>query len=76
MMAKILNCEICELYIESTANVCVQILHDGSKELAQNETDPSKYVISSEIKVWIHHFNVYYSASSDILLLICLAIIL
>ncbi|OAY54168.1 guanine nucleotide-binding protein alpha-1 subunit isoform X2 [Manihot esculenta] len=34
------------------ANVyqAIKILHDGSKELAQNETDPSKYVISSENK--------------------------
>uniref|UniRef100_A0A2C9UA77 Guanine nucleotide-binding protein alpha subunit n=1 Tax=Manihot esculenta TaxID=3983 RepID=A0A2C9UA77_MANES len=28
----------------------IKILHDGSKELAQNETDSSKYVISSENK--------------------------
>ncbi|KAG6740477.1 hypothetical protein POTOM_055928 [Populus tomentosa] len=28
----------------------IKVLHDGSKELAQNETDSLKYVISNEIK--------------------------
>ena len=32
-------------------NVIEQILHDGSKELAQSDTDSSKYVLSSENKV-------------------------
>lgn len=31
-----------------------QMLHDGSKELAQNDADSSKYVLSSENKVWAH----------------------
>lgn len=33
----------------------VQILHDGSKELAQSDSDSSKYVISAENKVWMEH---------------------
>lgn len=31
----------------------LQVLHDGSQELAQNEADFSKYAISPENKVWI-----------------------
>ena len=43
-------------------NVIEQILHDGSKELAQSDTDSSKYVLSSENKVWIHSLTFYYIA--------------
>lgn len=38
------------------------MLHDGSKELAQNDTDSSKYVLSSENKVWVHTLTVYFVA--------------
>lgn len=31
--------------------VFLQLLHDGSKEFAQNDVDFSKYVISNENKV-------------------------
>lgn len=40
-----------------------QMLHDGSKELAQNDADSSKYVLSSENKVWAHTSTVLYNAS-------------
>uniref|UniRef100_A0A2N9ESC3 Guanine nucleotide-binding protein alpha subunit n=1 Tax=Fagus sylvatica TaxID=28930 RepID=A0A2N9ESC3_FAGSY len=36
--------------IHCILNVIEQILHDGSKELAQTDTDSSKYVLSSENK--------------------------
>lgn len=32
-----------------------QILHDGSKELAQNELEASKYLLSAENKVCVIH---------------------
>lgn len=49
-------------YIHCKLNVIEQILHDGSKELAQSDTDSSKYVLSSENKVWIHSLTFYYIA--------------
>lgn len=33
------------------SNVVEQLLHDGSKELAQSDTDSAKYVLSNENKV-------------------------
>jgi len=36
--------------------VFTQLLHDGSKEFAQNDADFSKYVLSHENKVvYCHH---------------------
>lgn len=32
-----------------------QILYDGAKELAQNESDSSQYVVSPTNKVWLSH---------------------
>jgi hypothetical protein len=40
-----------KFYSESSIYGFLQVLHDGSKELAQNETDSLKYVISNENKV-------------------------
>ena len=48
--------------IHCMLNVIEQILHDGSKELAQTDTDSSKYVLSSENKVWVHSLTVYHIA--------------
>ena len=58
-----------KFYSESSIYGFLQVLHDGSKELAQNETDSLKYVISNVNKVWICHFNVFYFALSKVIIL-------
>ena len=41
-------------------DVFKQLLHDGSKELAQNDLDSSKYAISSENKV-VHYYHLFHA---------------
>lgn len=43
-------------------NLTFQVLHDGSKELAQNDTEFSKYVLSSENKVSVQCLTGTYMA--------------
>lgn len=52
-----------------------QLLHDGTKEFAQNETDPAKYTLSSENMVQVVTLVDYqshkYAASHLTLLWLC-----
>lgn len=45
------------------SNVVEQLLHDGSKELAQSDTDSAKYVLSNENKVWIPFLTLVYNTA-------------
>lgn len=39
------------IYLNKLLYIVEQLLHDGTKEFAQNETDSAKYTLSSESMV-------------------------